>query len=98
MAPGARARASRLHTRLSTFAGERVRERLTFSPDAGEIETGEANRVVVEATWFLSVEWPGPLVIGWKGCLERMCFGVDPGEEAFRSAEVSSPIDGTDPR
>ena len=27
--------------------------------------------------------WPGPIVIGWKGCIERMRFGIDPFEECF---------------
>jgi hypothetical protein len=37
----------------------------------------------VDAICFTSESWPGPFVIGWKGCLERMRFGLDPSEEAF---------------
>jgi len=37
----------------------------------------------VDATWFLSEDWPGPMVIGWKGGLERMKFGIDPGDQSF---------------
>lgn len=39
--------------------------------------------MTVEATCFVSAAWPGPLVIGWKGCLERMRFALDPDDEFF---------------
>jgi hypothetical protein len=41
--------------------------------------------LAVEATWFISPDWPGPAVLGWKGCLERLRFALDPtpGEEWF---------------
>jgi hypothetical protein len=29
-------------------------------------------------TCFISDEWLGPNVIGWKGCLERIRFAIDP--------------------
>lgn len=37
----------------------------------------------MEATCFISQDWPGPPVIGWKGCLERIKFAVDPSIEKF---------------
>jgi hypothetical protein len=73
-------RSHRLHTRLGTFTGtlERLPVRFTSSPD--EV-------LAVNSTWFISPEWPGPNVLGWKGCLERFAFGLNPGEEAFYFAE-----------
>ena len=43
----------------------------------------EGDNVVVEATWFISEDWPGPAVIGWKGCLERFRFALDPSDDSF---------------
>jgi hypothetical protein len=52
--------------------------RVTIHLDAAEGES-----IAIDATCFVSEDWPGFLVIGWKGCLERMRFGLDPGEDAF---------------
>jgi hypothetical protein len=38
----------------------------------------------IEATWFISPDWPGPVVLGWKGCLERLRFALDPTPGAVR--------------
>jgi hypothetical protein len=65
-----------LHSRLGTFPGRLERAPVRFSARAGDT-------VEVEATWFVSIEWPGPMVIGWKGCLERLRFALDPGEDSF---------------
>ena len=48
----------------------------------------EGNSLEVEATWFLSEDWIGPPVIGWKGCLERIRFALDPAEEPFYFADL----------
>lgn len=58
-------------------------ERLSLSFPAEEGVTLE-----IEATWFISEDWPGPPVLGWKGCLERLRFALDPGEEWFYFAEL----------
>jgi hypothetical protein len=42
----------------------------------------------IDATCFLSPDWPGPMVIGWKGGLERIRIALDPGEEAFYFASL----------
>jgi hypothetical protein len=42
----------------------------------------------VEASCFVSEEWPGPMVIGWKGCLDWIRFALDPSEDAFYFAEL----------
>jgi hypothetical protein len=70
-----------LHTRFGTFAGRLERIPVTFDVNVGTTAT-------VEATFFVSADWSGPMVIGWKGCLERMRFGLNPAEEAFLFAEL----------
>jgi len=72
---------TRLHTRFGTITGRLVRIPLRFRAEEGR-------QVTVEATWFISEGWPGPPVLGWKGCLERIRFALDPGEESFYFAEL----------
>jgi hypothetical protein len=67
---------TRLSSRLGVFEGHLERLRLRFPADAGQDWE-------IEATCFVSPDWPGPMVIGWKGCLEWMRFALDPGEDAF---------------
>jgi hypothetical protein len=71
---------TRLHTRFGLLVGELLRLPMTFVADEGETTT-------IEATWFLSPDWPGPVVIGWKGCLERIRFAFDPREDSIFFAE-----------
>ena len=39
-------------------------------------ECGES--LDMEATFWISDEWPGPNVIGWNGLLNHLRFGIDP--------------------
>lgn len=71
----------RLRTRLGTFSGRLVRIPVGFSAEEGDIAE-------VDATWFASLDWPGPAVVGWKGCLERLRFALDPIEERFYFGEA----------
>ena len=48
---------SRLHSRFGTVSGDLIRIPLIFPAIEGE-------QVTVDATWFVSADWPGPLVIG----------------------------------
>ncbi len=75
-ATGSQEPTERLSTRLGTLAGRLVRMPLAFVAEDGET-------VDVDATWFVSPDWPGPAVIGWKGCLERIRFALDPTLEQF---------------
>ncbi len=72
-----------LSSRLGTYYGFLHREPLYL---VGEGEGGGHLRL--EATWFVSPEWQGPLVLGWRGCLERMRFAIDPGGEWFYFGEM----------
>jgi hypothetical protein len=65
-----------LSTRLGSFAGTLERIPVRFPAAEGE-------DLAIEATWFVSEDWPGPVVLGWSGCLERLRFGLDPVEEVF---------------
>lgn len=69
-----------LHSRFGLLSGRIERVRLTFRAHQGE-------NLVTEATCFISEDWPGPPVLGWKGVLERIRFGVDPGNEIFLFGE-----------
>ena len=71
---------TRLHTRFGLLTGELVRLPVVFAADEGE-------PAEVEATWLLSQNWPGPIVIGWSGCLERVRFAFEPRENDFYFAE-----------
>ena len=44
-------------------------------------ETGKS--LFIDATCFISDQWQGPPVIGWKGCLERIKFALDSSIDRF---------------
>lgn len=67
---------SSLHTRFGLLTGTLGRVTIRF-------DAVEGDSLAVDATCFASEEWPGPMVVGWKGCLERMRFGLDPGDDSF---------------
>ena len=70
-----------LSSRYGTLWGALVRMGVEFP-------AAEGVYLQIDATWFVSEDWPGPLVIGWKGCLERFRFGLDPGDESFYFGEL----------
>lgn len=35
--------------------------------------------VAVDASWLVSRDWRGPIVLGWMGFLQSIAFGCDPG-------------------
>lgn len=76
--PGAEATV--MLTRFGSIVGHVQRVPITFPALEGE-------ELTVDATWFVSEEWPGPMVIGWKGCLERIRFALDPSDESFYFGE-----------
>lgn len=65
-----------LDSRFGTLVGEFGRVRILFP-------TVEGEPLAIDATCLVCDSWLGPLVIGWRGCLDRMRFGVDPADEAF---------------
>lgn len=71
----------RLDSRLGSFEGRLVRANLVFPAVEGET-------LEIEATCLLCPEWPGAMVLGWKGCLERFSFALDQQNELFCFAEL----------
>lgn len=39
--------------------------------------------IKIDATCLVCKDWNGPIVIGWKGCLERFRFAIDPANNMF---------------
>ena len=73
-----------LDTRYGRYAGHLVRIPTSIPADEG-------NGIDVDLTWLVIPDWPGPPVIGWGGCLERLRFALDPtpGEECFYFGPIS---------
>lgn len=67
---------SRLHTRFGLLTGSLGRLTIRF-------DAADGDSLAIDATCFCSEGWLGPMVLGWKGCLERLRFGLDPSDEAF---------------
>jgi hypothetical protein len=65
-----------LSTRFGLMQGRL--ERISVTLDALE-----GDPLTIDATCFVSADWPGPMVIGWRGYLERINFGFNNTEEAF---------------
>lgn len=82
--PGERLTDILLHTRFGLLRGGLYRLPVLFPSSNGGL-------CRVEATWFVSPEWPGPAVIGWKGCLERLRFALDPFEGQFYFSREPTP-------
>lgn len=70
-----------LHSRLGRIDGWLERLSVEFAAEEG-------TPLSVQATWFVSPDWPGPTVLGWSGCLERFRFALDPSESRFFFGEA----------
>lgn len=66
----------KISTRLGTFRGYLERLPLSITAESGD-------SLQIEATCFICEDWPGPPVIGWKGCLERIRFAIEPSLNRF---------------
>ena len=66
----------RLHTRFGSLQGSLERINIRLGADDGL-------PLDLDATCYVSPEWPGPFVLGWKGALERIRFALDPPHERF---------------
>jgi hypothetical protein len=65
-----------LSTRLGLIQGALFRVAITIPADEGK-------SLDVEATAFVSPDWPGPNFIGYQGLLQRIRFAVDPETNLF---------------
>jgi hypothetical protein len=72
-----------LQTRLGTISGSIERISLRFPAIEGA-------SLEIDATCFISPDWPGPTVLGWRGGLERMRFALDPNDNWFYFAELAA--------
>ncbi len=66
----------KMSSRFGVYEGYLNRLPLNFIAESGD-------SLQIEATCFISGDWPGPPVIGWKGCLERIRFAIDPSLNRF---------------
>lgn len=73
---GRKGEPAELSTRLGKFKGHLERTSLTIVADDGE-------SVSVQATVWVSSEWPGGTFLGYGGLLERIRFAVDPNDNSF---------------
>jgi len=83
-----------MSTRLGDFQGSLQRHAVRIPALAGE-------DLLVEPAWFVCAEWPGPMVLGWRGFLESITFGCNPRatsdeEGRFYFALLSEPAVGVD--
>ncbi|UCH98605.1 MAG: hypothetical protein JSV88_05275 [Candidatus Aminicenantes bacterium] len=63
-----------MSTRLGRISGSLYRINITL--------IAEKNRdydLTVESSVFVSKEWEGPIVLGYRGFLEKIRFALDPG-------------------
>jgi hypothetical protein len=81
-----------LHSRFGLTFGQMEREIVRLVADEGD-------DLEIEATWFVSADWDGPTVLGWKGCLERMRFAFDPrqGRNSFYFADAEEDAEESEP-
>jgi len=70
-----------LSTRLGTFTGNLYRGPLLFPMLEGE-------PLDVEATVFVSSDWPGENFLGYEGLLQRIRFAVDPEANLFYFGQI----------
>jgi hypothetical protein len=73
-----------LDTRLGRYQGYLLRIPIFIPAEEGD-------GLDIELTWVVVPGWPGPPVMGWGGCLERLRFALDPtrGEECFYFGPIS---------
>jgi hypothetical protein len=64
-----------ISTRLGRFSGYLMRIPILLPAQEGEA-------LQMDLAWFVSAEWPGPPVLGWTNCLERLRFALDPSPGA----------------
>jgi hypothetical protein len=71
---GAPIESFRMSTRMGSIDGSLHHVNITL--EAGE---NSGNDLTVESTVFVSEDWEGPAVLGYRGFLERIRFALDPG-------------------
>jgi hypothetical protein len=70
----------KLSTRLGTFVGVPHRIPLHFLADQ---ELGQD--LEIDATFLVIEDWPGPVILGFNGCLEHIVFAYEPRAKTHES-------------
>lgn len=70
-----------LSTRLGIFKGSLYRVPITFPALLGEA-------LDLQATVFVSPNWPGGNFLGYQGLLQRIRFAVDPETNLFYFGQI----------
>jgi hypothetical protein len=63
-----------MRSRFGRMSGRLHRVRISLLADEGL-----GNDVDVESTILVVPNWPGPVMLGFKGFLERLKVAIDPG-------------------
>ena len=66
----------KISTRLGEYPGRLERIRVDILADEGASLT-------VDATVWVSQDWPGGTFVGYRGLLERIRFALDPSDNSF---------------
>lgn len=66
-------RKEKMSTRLGQINGFLAKIDLTIVAMSGE-------DLILQSTFFISSEWDGPNVIGWKTCIESVRLAIDPSQ------------------
>jgi hypothetical protein len=63
----------KMSTRLGLIEGFLAKVGISLVSEFGQ-------DLVLTSTFFISPEWPGPNVLGWKTCIESIRLAVDPSQ------------------
>jgi hypothetical protein len=61
-----------IDTRFGRIKGKLLLSKITLIADEG-------NDLSMEGTIFVSEDWPGPIVLGFRGFMEKLRIALDPG-------------------
>lgn len=67
---------AKLHTRYGPIDGRLERTRIDIIAEQGD-------SLSIDATVFISPQWPGGSFLGFGGLLERVRFAIDPTDNSF---------------
>jgi len=81
----------RLSTRLGDYSGSLCRVKITLLA-----EEGCGCDLCVDGTVFVSEQWEGPVVLGYRGFLEKVRIAFDPGSAPNQETFFFGPVGGYD--
>lgn len=72
-----------MHTRFGQMRGLLRRVRISLLADEGL-----GDNVDVDGTILVIPDWPGPVMLGFRGFLERLKIAIDPGADAAALSRI----------